>query len=139
MIDVAKALSTVLGQPKNVRIFKKHIDRLAIGDEDELARVVYQIVGDILTAKNNLKSIISNVKNHRIGWEHTTFNEVKKKLEEHDDYLVNPFEVAEGIAECGKCGSTRTFSVQKQCRSSDEPMTTFSQCVECGNTWTYDG
>jgi len=129
-------LSTVLSQPQNIKAFKKYIDRL---DETEYKRILYQLVTDINENKEDLQSTLSTLKNKSTGWNHPTFKVVKQKLEEHDDYLVKPFEVAEGVVECKKCGSNKTFSVQKQVRSSDEPMTTFSRCVQCGATWTYDG
>merc|ERR1712194_422590 len=34
-----------------------------------------------------------------------------------------------GLFTCGKCKSTRTTYYQLQTRSSDEPMTTFVQCL----------
>jgi transcription elongation factor S-II len=36
---------------------------------------------------------------------------------------------------CGKCKSTKINYQQYQTRSSDEPMTTFLQCIKCGNRW----
>jgi len=36
---------------------------------------------------------------------------------------------------CHKCNLNRTTSVQLQTRSSDEPMTTFVTCVNCGHHW----
>jgi len=142
MTDTTKtiqALSTVLGQPKNVKTFQKYLGDLGITDEEEYTRAVYQTVGDILQNKGGLKKVLKTVKKGKVGWNHPVFSVAKSHLEEHDDYLVNPFEVAEGIAECGECGSKRTFSCQRQVRGCDEPMTTFSRCAECGKTWTYSG
>lgn len=140
---VTEALSAVLNKPKNVRAFKRKLDALELPNE-EYARVVYQTIGDILVlgdnvCKETLKPILKNLKKKKVGWYNPMYDDMRRKMEEHDDYLVNPFEVAEGIAECGKCGSKKTFSCQKQCRSSDEMSTTFSKCVKCGNEWTYAG
>ena len=143
--SVTEALTAVLGQPKNVRTFKRKLDALEL-DEDEYNRVVYQTIGDILAlgvlgeiTKTTLKPILKNLKKKKVGWYNPIYDDIRKKLDEYDDYLVNPFEVAEGVAECGKCGSWKTFSCTKQCRSSDESMTTFSKCVKCGSEWTYAG
>lgn len=38
---------------------------------------------------------------------------------------------------CGRCGSTKTTSTQKQTRSADEPMTVFVLCLNCGNRWKF--
>jgi DNA-directed RNA polymerase subunit M/transcription elongation factor TFIIS len=134
-----EVLNMALGQPRNVKTFKKHLDRLGITDEDEYKRAVYQTFGDITGSERKLKEVLAGVKKKEIGWNHPMFNNVKQRTEEHDDYLVNPFEVTEGVVECTKCGSRRTFSCQKQVRSSDEPMTTFSRCVDCGHQMTYSG
>jgi DNA-directed RNA polymerase subunit M/transcription elongation factor TFIIS len=140
--SVNEALTAVLRQPKNVRTFKRKLDALEL-DENEYIRVVYQTIGDILAlneiTKDTLKPILKNLKKKKVGWYNPIYDDMRKKLDEYDDYLVNPFEVAEGITECGKCGSWKTFSCQKQTRSSDEMSTTFSKCVQCGAEWTYSG
>jgi len=38
---------------------------------------------------------------------------------------------------CGKCGKRNCTYNQLQTRSSDEPMTTFVLCNECGNRWKF--
>lgn len=36
---------------------------------------------------------------------------------------------------CRKCKSKKCTYYQVQCRSADEPMTTFVSCIDCGNRW----
>ncbi len=36
---------------------------------------------------------------------------------------------------CGKCGQKKVSYSQAQTRSADEPMTTFCECINCGNRW----
>ncbi|KAK1757388.1 putative DST1 protein [Echria macrotheca] len=38
---------------------------------------------------------------------------------------------------CGKCGEKKVSYSQAQTRSADEPMTTFCECVVCGNRWKF--
>lgn len=52
-----------------------------------------------------------------------------------DEVDVDARDVVEGIFQCKKCGSKRTTYYSLQTRSSDEPMTNFITCVECGNRW----
>uniref|UniRef100_A0A0G4HY61 TFIIS-type domain-containing protein n=1 Tax=Chromera velia CCMP2878 TaxID=1169474 RepID=A0A0G4HY61_9ALVE len=41
----------------------------------------------------------------------------------------------DGQFTCFKCKSSKTNYTQAQTRSSDEPMTTFVECLNCGNRW----
>jgi len=38
---------------------------------------------------------------------------------------------------CGKCGQKKVSYSQAQTRSADEPMTTFCECMVCGNRWKF--
>lgn len=37
--------------------------------------------------------------------------------------------------ECGRCKKKKVSYTQAQTRSADEPMTTFCECMNCGNRW----
>lgn len=39
--------------------------------------------------------------------------------------------------QCGKCGQKKVSYTQAQTRSADEPMTTFCECLSCGNRWKF--
>ena len=39
--------------------------------------------------------------------------------------------------QCGKCGQKKVSYSQAQTRSADEPMTTFCECMHCGNRWKF--
>lgn len=41
------------------------------------------------------------------------------------------------MMKCGKCGKSKVMYNQLQTRSSDEPMTTFCFCQECGHRWKF--
>lgn len=48
----------------------------------------------------------------------------------------NGIDAVEGqYGACRKCGGTRTTHYLKQMRSSDEPMTVFINCLQCGTQW----
>jgi DNA-directed RNA polymerase subunit M/transcription elongation factor TFIIS len=42
------------------------------------------------------------------------------------------------IFKCRKCGERKCTVSQLQTRSLDEPMTTFVNCVVCGNKWKFN-
>lgn len=39
--------------------------------------------------------------------------------------------------QCGKCKKKMVSYSQAQTRSADEPMTTFCECMNCGNRWKF--
>lgn len=39
--------------------------------------------------------------------------------------------------QCGKCKFMKVAYSQAQTRSADEPMTTFCECMNCGNRWKF--
>lgn len=139
-------LSSVIDSEKNRKLFCKQIHssiKNLSSDDEQREKLclwaTYQIVGLMLENKEEMKTYFSDVKNGKICWESKIYDGPRSRLEEHDDYIVNPFEVVDGVLECPKCHSTKTYSIQKQTRSSDEPMTTFSKCAKCGHNWRYSG
>lgn len=130
-------LKEVIPSDKNCKIFEKNIRAISISDVSYQC-ILYQVVGEVMYGKDK-KIILSNLRNAKAGWEHPDFQEIRNSIDEQDDFVENPFEVEEGVLDCGKCGSRKVFSYSKQCRSSDEPMTTFATCVNCKNTWVYNG
>lgn len=131
------ALGTVLNIPGNIKIIEKHIFEVSDGQEYNYKRNLYQIIGDVMV-KKKLEDLLKNIKQKRIGWNHSSFDFARAQLDEQDDFIENPFEVEEGVIDC-KCGSKRVFSYSKQSRSADEPMTTYAQCVQCNAKWQYSG
>jgi DNA-directed RNA polymerase subunit M/transcription elongation factor TFIIS len=72
----------------------------------------------------------------QVGWNHPRFNTIREKLNEENNFIENPvIDIAEGIIQCNKCKSFKTFSYQKQVRSSDEGFTLFVNCVDCNSNW----
>lgn len=137
-----KALATVLKQEQNIRIVENNIFNIASQDKENTESTylqhIYQVVGDILSGKN-LKEILPEIKKGKLGWNHTSFNEWKNRLDEQDNFIENPFKVEEGALQCNKCKSKRVYYYQKQRRSCDEPMSTIATCVSCNAKWSYDG
>jgi len=140
-----KAFSVILKHSKNCEILEKNIYKLVEQTEENDNKqdlynwYTYQVAGLVLQQPNELKNIACDIKSGKLGWKCKIYDSIESKIQEHDDYLVKPFEVVDGVVRCPKCNGTKTWSVQKQTRSSDEPMTTFSRCVNCSHQWAYSG
>jgi len=147
------ALRNVLNKEQNIRVVENNIYNISVQQTNDLGIIediykeyLYQVIGDILNGEN-LQDILSNIRKSKLGWDHHAFIDMKNRIEEQDNFIENPFEVAEGISECKaidkntgkKCGSKRVLSYNKMTRSCDEPMTTFSTCCACGAKWSYSG
>jgi hypothetical protein len=84
-----------------------------------------------------LQEAIQNICLGKVGWNSPLFDSYLEieKLEILN--LTRPVEVEEGVYSCHKCKGTRTSSVSRQTRSSDEPATVFITCqnTDCGHRW----
>ena len=95
------------------------------------------MINDIIN-KKELKEILKSIKNNEILWKHQSLKDLIDDEIEQDDFIIQPFEIVEGIAEC-RCGSKRVYSYTKQTRGGDESSTTFNECLKCKSKWTYSG
>ena len=84
------------------------------------------------------KVIAKIIDSNEFDWNHGNFDDIKNRLSEQDNFTIKPFEVDEGVLECGKCGSKKTFSYTKQTRGGDESTTVFAVCSECNNRWKHN-
>lgn len=106
--------------------------------EDFYKLGLYQIYNDLLSGLSII-DVQKQLKNNQIFWKHKHYEKLSFDEIEQDNFILVPFEVKEGVAKCLKCHSEKAYIYQRQSRSSDEPMTTYAQCVECNAKWTYSG
>ena len=136
--DGKKALTTLFTKPKNVEILERNIFTTLTntGDEriEEYNKKLYEVL-EFYKISKNVKETFQYIKENKFDHKHEVFDEIKKKQKEHDDFILNPFEVSEGVLECNKCGSKQTISTSKQTRAGDESTTVFAMCVKCNATW----
>ena len=129
--DGVEALGTVLKIQKNIGILEKNVYNLCqkIEDEEEQERVykeyILQCVSSIIQ-KMPLKTILSDLKKEKVGWNHRSFDTYRFEIKERQDFIENPFIVEEGVLQCGRCQSKKVFSYSKQTRSLDEPTSVFA-------------
>ena len=96
--------------------------------------LLYELSAEFATDPK-VEDFIQRVKNKRSGWDHPVFRPFHHLQKEYDDFLLNPPEVEEGVIQCHRCGSKKTFSFSKQTRRADESATVFVRCAECNKSF----
>jgi DNA-directed RNA polymerase subunit M/transcription elongation factor TFIIS len=71
------------------------------------------------------------LKTRQFMFSHRDFTDIHNLVKEQEDFLNNPVQVEDGVIECHRCKSHKTFSYAKQTRASDEGTTVFVTCAEC--------
>lgn len=135
------ALKTVLKQQKNIETIERNIFnkiKSSLDPQKEYKIVIFQVIGDIHNGVE-LKQILTNIKNNKVGWEHNSYNEMANNIAEQNEFIRNPFEVEEGVFQCKACGSKRVYSYARQDRSCDEGTSVYAQCVACKAKWRERG
>ena len=133
--------NVLMGSFKNIinenDIFELEKNILAIYNTEDIPNVIYRLL-DLKNAKNQTReSMLKNI-NTIIEdniYDTDVYNIEKNELKMRDEFISNPFTVEEGVMQCNKCGSKKTYSQSKQVRSADEGFTTFCMCSNCGAKW----
>ena len=128
-----QVLSNYIKNSKNVNIIENKINKVTC-NQDEYKSLILEIV-NVKRNGSSSKSIMDILKRGCFLNNSQEYVDFRDKIEEHDGFLVKPFEVEEGVLECGKCGSNKTISYTKQTRSGDESTSVFALCYNCNNKW----
>lgn len=86
------------------------------------------VYGDARRMKDEVRAVMNG---RQILFEHDDFEHVRMCIHEQEDFLNRPIEVEDGVIQCRRCKSHKTFSYAKQTRASDEGTTVFVTCAEC--------
>ena len=60
---------------------------------------------------------------------------IERKIERDNKKYEVDMSSASSEFKCGRCKERKCTYYQLQTRSADEPMTTFVNCLNCGNSW----
>lgn len=101
---------------------------LKVKSNKELRRRV--MVGEI-TAMEFVKMSPDELKSQ----EHKERDKAYEKENINNAQVAQPEKSISDALTCGKCGQKKVSYTQAQTRSADEPMTTFCECLHCGNRW----
>lgn len=110
-----------------IRFIKVVVEQEGLDDAEYLA---FEIATEFLYC-NNIHQVVEQLQKHEVAWNHPNFRSIREEFAEQDDFLENPPQVEEGVVECKRCHSKRTFSFSKQTRRSDESATVFIRCSNC--------
>lgn len=92
---------------------------------------------------NYLNGVIAATRLAKMAPEDMASDEMKKLREKFIKEAIDDAQLATvqgtktDMLKCGKCKQKNCTYSQLQTRSSDEPMTTFVLCNECGNRWKF--
>ena len=124
--------------------------------EDNYFKRIY--VNKIISLYNNLdkesyvknSNFLNSVINNEIDIDTIAFLSPQEINKEHwkkymdrqnatDDFLYSrTLGTRTSEYKCGRCKEKNCTYYQLQVRSSDEPMTTFVNCLNCGNRWSFN-
>ena len=96
--------------------------------------LLYEFVIDMVHHPH-LKGQIDQLMAGDILWKHPNLQNTRDVFHEQDSFIENPPDVEEGVVECRKCKSRKTFSFSKQTRRGDESTTVFVKCSQCSSTF----
>ena len=120
----------------NTETIENHIHKLHGEKIEDYNHTLYEVVHEL--TNGNFNEIMTSVMENKYGWNHKSLETYRNREYEQDCFIVQPFEIVEGIVDC-KCGSKRVYSYSKQTRSGDESITTFNECLICKTKWVYSG
>ena len=124
-----EVMSILFKKKENQKRFLEYIASIST-DTEEAKYLIYEVIVEFLYL-DHLPNLMDQVKKKEIGFSHPNFDAIRHEFQEQDDFLENPPQVEEGIMECKRCHSKRTFSFSKQTRRSDESATVFIRCSNC--------
>lgn len=96
-------------------------------------------VKQIVSARQTRKTV--SIGRLQVGWNSSQFKQYILEEYEQDEFFENPMdsEMHESVVSCNKCGSGKTFNIEKQTRSLDEPTTIITICYNCKHRSKYSG
>lgn len=112
----------------------KFLEKMSGGNSHLLRYLLYEFQCDVMLLRD-AKMVMRQWQLFQVMWDHPNFNEVAVKFQQEDRFIMNPPEVEEGVSQCPRCRSRRTYSFTKQTRRSDESATVFVRCSECSHSF----
>lgn len=141
-INAKKVFSMYIKNEKNINVIINSLNKLYEKNKSTDDKTNNTLKSNyIMSVIHNLekgvtpKEVNEIIKEDKLCFKSKAYENLKQFIEEHNGYLINPFEVSEGMMTCPKCKSKKTISRGKQDRCGDEAMSVYSQCYVCKYSW----
>uniref|UniRef100_A0A6C0KGB4 TFIIS-type domain-containing protein n=1 Tax=viral metagenome TaxID=1070528 RepID=A0A6C0KGB4_9ZZZZ len=128
-----ESLQTLSANPHNIQQLKKYINEYSETNSKDELDILYELSFYKMHEKTSLKQTVNFLQHNQLSFNHPSFKDISKRIDEMDHFMDKPFEVVEGVNQCGnmKCGGKRTLSYSRQTRGGDEGMTVYVFCIDC--------
>jgi DNA-directed RNA polymerase subunit M/transcription elongation factor TFIIS len=128
-----ESFQTLSTNPHNIQQLKKHINEYSETHSKDELDILYELSFYKMHEKSSLKQTVNFLQHNQLSFNHPSFKDISKRIDEMDHFMDKPFEVVEGVNQCGnmKCGGKRTLSYSRQTRGGDEGMTVYVFCIDC--------
>lgn len=113
---------------------EKNAERFALHCKQN-PKDIYQLCGKFIQKDFSHAELLEELKKGISGWDSKTFKKEQDTEAQDIAIMTIKLDVTEGLYECGRCKSKKTYSRQVQTRSADEGMTSIIQCSECNKVW----
>lgn len=120
---------------KNLKTIYEKNEKNSLSQNLSLEDILYETCFYHNETKN-IKNTLNFLKDDCLSFNHSSFENISKRIVEMDHFMDKPFEVTEGVNQCHKCNSKRTLSYSRQTRGGDEGMTVYVFCIDCKFRYT---
>lgn len=96
---------------------------------------LFDVCGKLIRKEYAFKALYAELRAQTPWRESGTYTEQRQRESTEIEIATTSMKVVEGLYQCTRCKSKKTYSRQVQTRSADEGMTSIIQCIECNKVW----
>ena len=96
---------------------------------------LYQLCGKLIKKEFSFAKLYEELQSRTEHWSSEIYKKEQQQEAREIQVMTVKLSVSEGLYQCNRCKSKKTYSRQVQTRSADEGMTSIIQCSECNKVW----